>query len=255
MEPLRFSRLRRMAKSAAHFAAYQDEDTASLRKGRALHSLLLGDARDEVVAVCPPGMKRDLRHKAYQEWLKGHEGAEILTEAEAASVRGMRQSIERHPRALELLEGVREHTEYWTWLGRACRGTPDVVSSRYLVELKTCRSSDPRQFPFEARRYHYHGQLAWYLNGLSIVRGAARIPSEICIVAIESTVPYPVTVFRVTDELLEQGERSLRLWMERLAVCEQSGVWPAYAESDVELGVYENDSELDLSGLEEVVAA
>lgn len=252
VDPLRFSRLKLLARSPAHYAAYVDHDSPSLRLGRATHSMLLGDP--DSIAVCPPKMKRDERHKGYQEFLAENEGKEILSPKEAKDALGMRASIEQHPRAVELLEGLREQTRLWNYCGRVCRGTPDVVSSRYLVELKTCRSSDPRRFPFEARRMFYHGQLAWYLNGLSLADGAAQIPSECFIVAVESAQPYPVTVYRVTDELLEQGERTARLWLERLAVCEETGTWPAYAASDVELGVFEDDLDLDLSGLEEVAA-
>ncbi|HYF25325.1 MAG TPA: hypothetical protein VD931_06265, partial [Baekduia sp.] len=51
---------------------------------------------------------------------------------------------------------------------------------------------------------------------------------------------------RLTSRALEQGERLWRLWFERFQVCEQSGYWPAYAESVVDLDV-PDDVELTFS--------
>jgi hypothetical protein len=250
IEPLRFSRLKLFARSAAHFHANVGlEEAAELRKGSGLHSLLLGDPSK--VVVCP--MRRDERTKAYQEFLAANEGKQILSPKEMDSVFGMRASIEKHARAMELLEGTREKTLLFDWCGRRCRATPDVFTKKRLVELKTTRSSDPRRFKFQIRQLCYNGQLGFYDNALRIA-GLAD-PVEHCIVAVESTKPYPVTVFSLTYELVDRGLRACRMWMETLNVCEQSKVWPAYAESDVEVDVEENDLDLDLSGLEDIEAA
>lgn len=249
-DPLRFSRLKLFARSAAHFHANVGlEEAAELRKGTGLHSMLLGDA-DKVV-VCP--IRRDERTKAYQEFLAENEGKQILSPKEMDAVYGMRQSIERHERAMDLLEGTREKTILYDWCGRKCRSTPDVFTPKRLTELKTTRCSDPRRFKFQIRQLCYHGQLGFYDNALRIA-GLAN-PVEHCIVAVESSPPYPVTVFSLTYELVDRGLKSCRLWMEALKVCEQSKVWPAYAESDVEVDVEENDLDLDLSGFEDIEAA
>lgn len=249
-EPLRFGRLKLFARSAAHFEAnVQPDEAAELRKGSGLHSLLLGDASK--VVVCP--IKRDERHKAYQEFLREHDGKQILSPKEMDSVFGMRASIERHPRAMELLQGTREKTILFDWCGRRCRATPDVFTPRRVVELKSTRSSEPRKFKWQLRSLFYHGQLGFYDNALRIA-GLAD-PVEHCIVAVESTKPYPVTVFSLTYELVDRGLRSCRMWMEALNVCEQSKVWPAYAEADVEVDVEENDFDVNMGALEEVEAA
>lgn len=250
LEPLRFSRLKLLAKSPAHFLANVREETASMREGSATHSYLLGD-KDSVV-VYSDGARNE-RHKKYQDFLSANEGKLILSPKEFENVQAMRLSIERHPRAMELLDGIREQRITWTMSGRECAGTPDVVHLRdgkpsVLVELKTAQSAALDLFKWQARKLSYHGQLSWYAQGLSLSMdySPAQV-REVFIVAVESSPPHPVTVFHVTPRMLDRGKRQWRLWFETLLVCERTGNFPAYTESDVDW----DDDETDLDWDEE----
>lgn len=248
LEPVRFSRLKRLGKSPAHYACAQ-EDSAALRKGGALHAYLLGQSHK--VAVYEDG-KRDKRSRAYQDFLAQNPEKLVLIPSELAPVEGMRAAIEMHGRALELLDGIRERTLTWDIAGRACQGTPDVVhvrpdGSKVLVELKTARTSAPELFKWQARNMAYHAQVAWYADGIE--RSMAYAPGPVTehyIVAVESTPPHPVTVLRVCPSMLERGRRQWRLWFETLLVCEASGRFPGYVEGDVDW----EDEERDGDGLD-----
>lgn len=246
LEPVRFSRLKLFGKSAAHYAANVGFDTSSIRKGSGTHSYLLGD-QDSVV-VYEDGA-RNPRHKKYQAFLEENEGKLILSPSEFSDVQGMRRSIQRHSRALALLDGVREERIEWEMAGRACAGTPDVVhirpdGTKMLVELKTSQSAAPDLFRWQAKRLSYHAQLAWYGNGLEhCMTYAPGKVTEHYIVAVESVAPYPVTVIRVTDKMIDRGMRQWRVWFEQLLVCEQSGQFPGYVESDVDWD--DDDGELE----------
>jgi hypothetical protein len=248
LDPVRFSRLKRMGRSAAHYAHGVDDDTASLREGSATHAYLLGQAHR--VAVYEGGA-RNKKYKKYRAFLDEHPDQLILSPAEFGSVEGMRRSIERHPRAMALLDGIQEQTIAWTLSGRACSGTPDVVQlrpdgSKVLVELKTGQSSAPDLFRWQARKLAYHAQLAWYARGLETALVYKPGPVvEQYIVAVESSPPYPVTVFRVTDALRLAGDKQCRIWFEHLLVCERTGNWPGYVECDVELDEDEVELEWD----------
>jgi hypothetical protein len=246
-EPVRFSRLKLMAKSAAHFASGFGPETGPMRKGTALHAYLLGGEKS--VAVYTGGARND-RFKAWQAFKAQHEGKHILIPSELETVAGMRKSLERHERAMWLLDGIQERTIRWTDAGRACMGTPDVVipkaNRRIVVDLKTTRTSHPERFVWECRKHAYHAQLAWYRRGVELCGEYGSDPiDEVFIVAVESTAPYPVTVFRLDEPSLEAGEKMCRLWLEQLAVCEKDNHFPAYTESDVELSLVETEVDLD----------
>lgn len=249
LEPVRFSRLNLMARSAAHFAhgtqqdeaEDEDDDTAAMRKGSATHAYLLGQA-DRVTTYTEGA--RNKKHKKYQDFMAANPDKLILSPKEFAMADGMRRSIQRHARALELLDGIQEERIWWDIGGRSCAGTPDVVKllaprgdvvPKRVVELKTCRTSAPHLFQWLARKAFYHAQVAWYAEGVerTLVYPPGPV-EEHYVVAVESTAPYPVTVLRVRPSMLTLGRKQWRLWWEQLQVCEASGRFPAYVESDVD---------------------
>jgi len=246
LEPVRFSRLKLFSKSAAHYAAGYSEETGAMRKGTAIHSFMIGDG-DRVKVYSG---KRDKRSKAFQEFLEGNPDCDILSPREMKDVSGMRRSLDSHPRALGLLDGIREERVSWEIGGRSCAGTPDVVhvdratGRKRIVELKSGVSSKPELFLWQARKMHYASQLSWYAQGLELSMAYAPGPVvEQYIVAVESTAPYPVTVFRVDDSMRRRGERQCRLWFEQLLICERTGHYPGYVENDVDW--VDDDNELE----------
>ena len=246
-EPLRFSRLKHMSKSAAHFLENHRDDTASLRKGSATHSYLLGD---EDAVVVYTGGARNPKFKVYQEFMAANEGKLILSPNEFEEAQAMRQSIERHDRAMRLLDGIREQRITWTDMGRECAGTPDVVTDiegdRVAVELKTSKTAHPERFRWEARRHLYHCQCAWYEGGLEKTLDYPRKPlAAFFVVVVESAPPYPVTVFEWDPASLKLGARQNRLWLEQLLICERTGHFPAYTEAPVTLSIEDDDDGLD----------
>ncbi len=247
LDPLRFSRLRLFGKSAAHYQANAGGETAAMRKGTALHAYLLGQ-KDRIVVY--EGGKRDERSKAWQEFKAEHADKDILIPSEASVAQAMRDSIERHPRALELLEGQQEQTIEWDLGGRRCKGTPDVArqfTDRIrLVELKSSRTAQPDLLKWHARKLAYHSQVDWYANGLGLTMSYPRLPvEEVFIIAVESAPPYPVTVLRVCESMREAGRKQWRAWFEQLRVCEATGQYPEYVQCDVDWEDEDRDVELD----------
>jgi hypothetical protein len=248
-EPVRFSRLKKMALSAAHFAEGFGPETAPMRKGSALHAYLLGGEKN--VAVYTEGA-RNPNFGKWKVFQAQNAGKHILIPSELATVAGMRKSLERHTRAMALLDGIQERRIEWTDAGRACMGTPDVVipkNGRTIgVELKTCVTSHPERFVWQCRKMNYHAQCAWYKRGIELCGNyQPALVDEFFVVVVESAPPYPVTVFKLDQESLEAGAKMNRLWLEQLLVCERNNHFPAYAESDVLLSVVETETELDWS--------
>lgn len=238
-QPLRFSRLKLMGRSPAHFAASSQETTSAMSVGTAAHSLILGGRR--VVGYAEGKVRRG---KEYDAWLADQNpDAIILTANEARDAHGMANAVTSTPDAMRVLEGDREETVYWTdpMVG-PCRGTPDVRGRDFLTELKTGETSDPRKFQWQVIEYAYHAQLAWYLDG--VYDETQPFVRTAYIVAVESKPPFVVTVFRVGERTIEQGRKLCRLWCERLKVCVDSDSWPGYSSAIVDLELPEQDSQL-----------
>lgn len=249
LEPVRFSRLKLMGKSAAHFAEGYGAETGPMRKGSATHAYLLGGDKKVVTYT---GGRRDDRIAKWREFKAEHAGMHILIPSDLEDVAGMRKSLERHRRAMQLLDGIQENRIHWTDLGRSCMGTPDVVIPKngktIGVELKTCQTSHPERFVWQCRKLAYHAQCAWYKRGIELCGNyQPAAVDEFYVVAVESSAPYPVTVFKLDEESLEAGAKMNRLWLEQLLVCEEHNHFPAYAESDVLLSVVETELALDWS--------
>ncbi len=232
---VRFSRLKHMNESPAHyFHACQQEDAAfeetlAMRLGSGVHGLLLGKPGDVVLY---PGHRSG---RVWESFKKKNEGATILNEREWKEAWATVRAIRRNKDAERLLleDTIREETIEWSHGSRACRSTPDARSKRWIAELKTTRSANPRWFHRDSFNRLYHAQVAFYDEAVEVATG--RRVDELYIIAVETSGHQPVQVYRIPDELRELGTKTWRLMMERLLVCEAANVWPEYAQGPVDL--------------------
>lgn len=237
LDPVRFSRLRLIDESPQHYADGTVTETSPMRKGSALHSYLLGGTRK---VVTYPGRRAG---KAWDAFKIEHEGQLILSATELEGVACMRTAIEKHPRAIELLDdGVQETRITWTDHGRACAGTPDVVKPKRgrkrLVELKACHNVKPDKFRWHLDDLHYHAQLDWYANGLDHCSAYEPGPvDEVYIVAVGMRAPYPVVVYRIAESKLLQGRLRWQGWLAQLLECERTGRFPGYVDTDAVIDI------------------
>jgi hypothetical protein len=256
--PSRFSLLSKMALSAAHYheacqqpqdhslaakfgklAGAQNDPSAALRFGTAVHSLLLGNGRDEITVfsgkVRNGKLWMDFQQKAGDAGFKV-----ILNQREYEHARAVADAILRHSRACDLLFGpdvVREARIDWQWNGKAFRSTPDARSKSrsFVVDLKTTSAQGLNAFSWHAAKYSYHAQMALYRRAILAAEGWS--PRDAIIVSVDKPRPHLVTVRPLEQADLLAGEKRLRLWLEALLECERSNYWGGYAESDVPLRI------------------
>lgn len=235
-EALRFGRLRLFSKSAAHFKENYRAVTDAMNVGTAAHSLILGG---RPVVGYLAGKQR--RGKEFDAWLADQSpDAIVLSAKEFDAANRMLASVQANGEAMRCLDGLRETTRRWVdpMLG-PCRGTPDVDGWKFITELKSGETSDPRKFKWKVIEFAYHGALSWYRDGIELAGLGER---EACyIVAVEQVPPCACTVFRIGEETLEQGRKLIRTWSEQLKACRESDQWPAYSQSIVDLDLPDND--------------
>lgn len=240
IDRVRFSRLKLFAKSAAHFKENAGADSSSIDKGSAVHSVLLKGARVTFYDRKTEAGKAAPRNG--QHWDKfqaDNPGALILTQSEYDQTNRMVDSVRANKDAVALLTGKIEDTIEFDFLGVPSRTTPDARTKETVVELKTCRSSEPYQFAWQSKKLYYHGQMAFHVEGMAAVN--AKLNPVPYIVAVEACAPYPVTIFRVTPAAMLEGHKLVRLWFEQLKNCMSAGVWPPYSQSVVDLDIPGSD--------------
>jgi hypothetical protein len=247
MIPVRYSNLKLMAQSPMHYKHAEGRPDDSPPRNR---SMLVGTAGHKMILTAGKTIVvfdgKTRRGKAWDAFKLEHDGKIILNEAEYADAKAMADAVGRDPRAQALLMRAphREQTLRWQLAGRDCRGTPDAFGDDILLDVKTTRTAHPDRFAWEARRMGYHGQLDWYRHGLLHVGAPyAKLPTrrQCFVIAVENKAPYPVTVFELTEDLLNEGRTCWSAWFERYCVCSDSNHWPAYSECIEPLDVAKED--------------
>lgn len=245
MTPLRWSNLRWMGKSPAHFKYYLDnplQPTPAMRFGTLVHGLVFKPCFEPVI------WGRERRGKDWADFKERNSGVEIFTEKEYDEARRVVDSL-YNSCARNLLDcGVQEHRISWELAGIPCSGTPDVYDDEIVVDLKVTNDSSAAKLPWHAKRMGWLGQMAWYAQGLALYDGTER--TRLYIVAVESKPPYNVVGYHLTPTAVEMGERTWRSYFEQYQLCMQTGQWPGYAETIQPLDALDEALELTLNGEE-----
>lgn len=254
-DPVHFSNLKRIATSPAHYLASigPQDDTDAYALGRLTHALILG-GKYAVYEGVRRGKEWD-RFKAEQLGA-GLTDEQLYTSSQFAQARAMSDAVLSDPIAPMYLRGEHEVPMEWTApTGRRCatRGI-DVLNRerKFITELKTATCTAPWKFGWEAKRYGYHAQGAFYQNACRL---AGIEINDVYIISVEKKKPYAVTVFHLTPRLLIEGDKLCRSWLECLRTCEEGNCFPPYAQYVVELDVDEDQGDVTLMIDGEEVAA
>lgn len=245
--PVRFHHVQACGRSPAHaqwaLDGGEQDETYPMEGGSALHGLLLKG--DKVLCFDTPR-----RGKAWEQFESENPGAHILSPAVYDRTLRMAESVRANRDACDLLEGIREQTLLFKFIGVDCQSTPDVRAPRRIVELKSTKDASTWGFQREIDRRHYHAQMAFQRQ--AVIASKFGQPDDAFIVAVESTEPHVVTLFRLTPGTMDFGERLVRLWMERLKGCIESGAWPGYSQAIVDVNLAPEDTGLNYDGVEAV---
>lgn len=234
LEGVNWSRLRAIRKSALHFRYKlqhpQDDEAKHLRIGSVTHAYLLEPETVERRFVVWTGKVRN--GKKWDEFREEHAHQTILGPKEMEAGIGAAKAVLAHPIAGKLLVGgLREASFTWNdrETGLKCKARVDHTN-RYVTEVKTTAQLAPRLFENSATRIGYHGQLAFYGDGLR--ENGIAIDPEPRIICVESEAPHDVVVFRIPAFVVEEGRDLYRRLLKKLARCIETNEWPGRAEAE-----------------------
>jgi len=229
------SSLKKILQSPAHYqAALKNKliPTPAMEMGTALHCLTLDgpEAFEAQYIKKPEGIR--LNTKEGKEWKENAGRKKVLAvggkDDPWGSVHGMDESLRRlayfDPSQPDYIK-YNEVSVYWEWEGVPCKARLDRVDidNSLVLDLKTTDSIEPEIFTKKVVGLGYDFQAAAYSIAAEAAFGK---PFKFIFACVERKAPYTVSLFEVSDEMMEEGkrkfERAIRIYNE----CQASGEWP-----------------------------
>lgn len=203
--------------------------------GHAAHAKVLGVGL-EIVAIPDDTLSAtgSTGTKAAREFIDQArvDGKVPMKATELAVVDAMASAIESHADAVRLLStGTPEMSFYWRCEETRvlCRGRADWVTTMgdrpVIVDYKTTTNASPDAFRWDAGKYGYHQQDAWYREGLTTLTGDAH---AFVFIVQEKTAPYLVSVVELDDEARRIGHENNLTARRMFAEYTTTGTWPGF---------------------------
>ena len=242
-EGLNWSRLKLLGDSPKLYeyrGRHKRADSPAMALGRATHAAILEPEHYAEHWKVYAGARRG---KAWEQFRRLYEEYEIITEAEAAKVEKMAAAVFAHDEAATLLamEGVNERCAFWDERGRRMKAKIDracwMDDNRFVVDVKTTRSVDPREFAKAADTYGYAGQMEHYTTAVEKLCNVQHGAFTPLILAVENAEPFDVGIFRISPQVREMAARYRNRLIDRLEHSERSGSWPGRVPAMVDLDV------------------
>jgi hypothetical protein len=262
---LNISRLKEIKRSPQHYKyrLTHPRTTVPLIVGNACHVAVLEPERyaDEFAVwnrTSESGNACPRKGQFWDAFKAQHAGRTILMPDEDRLAKSIAAAVRQDERAREYLSsGDPEVTLEWNLAaelgGRAAKSRVDWLTSidgrPYLVGLKTSRNCAHYAFAAQAAKLGYHWAWAYYEDAYTAITGKRPCSIEI---VVEVEPPHAVAVYRIPDDIIEQGREEYWEAAKLLAECEAKNEWPGPAPMIEDLTLptwaYKHDDD-DLSSL------
>lgn len=231
------SKLQSFSKSPAQYShqlEHPEPDTEATNCGTAFHLVMEFGASEYT--------------GAYGRLLEGHGATKVVKESKAAIIAEgkiplkpdvydgiikMRQSVEQHPAASQLLNapGRAETTiatkDFETGVPIKCR--PDLLTdSGIIVDWKSTIDASPTGFAKSVANFGYHRQAAFYLD---CCKYAGVDVNRFLFVAVEKSAPYLVAVYELDEASIQLGRELNQRDLSQFAICQARNEWPGYSDN------------------------
>lgn len=237
-EGLSSSDIKKMMKSFAHWKYFKDhpeddDDTPSLKFGRACHKFMLEPYDFDNEYIIMPKVDRRTKEgkEIYAKFELESEGKEIIDEETYDKLVDMRDMLYRTPYVKQLIKGEHEKSFFWTdeATGIKCKCRPDSFGKfgnhNIIIDYKTAENAETSAFMRSALKYNYDVQAAHYTAGLEKIYGNDYL---FIFIAQETKPPYLVNVLQADAYFMDNGREIRNMMLETYKKCLELDEYPAY---------------------------
>lgn len=235
IQAVNITRLKELRRSPQHYqwALTHRKESPAMTVGIATHVAVLEPerfVRDFAIweRRTDAGAMAPRKGQYWDEFTTLHLGKTVLTRDEGLLAKNIAKAVRSDPLAMPYLEsGEPEVTLEWEIDSRQCKGRVDWLTysnfKQTIVGLKTARDCRHMIFGSQAAKLGYHLQWAFYHDAMQKLTGVAPPVIEI---VVESEPPHAVAVYRIPNDVLDQGRDEYERLLAVLRECEDSGIWP-----------------------------
>ncbi len=216
------STLRKFGHSQLHAINEEQKTTDAMNFGTAAHYMLVeGEVvfnQEVAVLMGSPYTKVYKENKA--DMLERYSC--VIKETELNHIKGMKENIiDEANMYLQADDKLPEASFFWYEDKVLCKCRPDLIcppfkglhkpGEIYVVDYKTTKSCDPKQFADSVKYWGYDMQAAWYRRGME---KAGYNVKEFAFVAQEKFPPYASKIFIITDEQMDSAWKNMQIFLD-----------------------------------------
>ena len=155
-------------------------------------------------------------------------GMAILTSDQMQTVLGVKAAFEGHVTAPNIIaEGVPEVSLFWRdeETGLLLKARPDWLNGGDVMDIKTTTDARSEAFSRTIANFRYEVQGAMIQDGM---RANGMEMENFLLIALETTAPFCLAVYRLEPEALEFGRRQYRADLQKFLAYQKGGAPAGY---------------------------
>jgi exodeoxyribonuclease VIII len=214
--------------------------TPSMILGDAVHTKLLEpDLFDERFIVSQRYDGRTKIGKASKELFEmSAAGKSILDSDQYITLEAICNEVDKHPLIPRLLKDAKiERSLYWidSETELLCKARPDVLTPKYIIDVKTTADSSYEAFMWSIKNYNYHIQAAMIIDAIRELTGV--LMHNFIFITIQTTPPYKPFLYNLSDMYIEWGREEYKRLLRVLRNCFDTNQWDRDRNQVIEIDI------------------
>jgi hypothetical protein len=177
--------------------------TEEMLLGKVIHKLIFEQDTFEKEFIIEPKFDRrtKLGKKEAESFSLENINKQIINQNIYNEAMRLSQGIWRNSAVKKLIgNGCPEKPIYWNKNGLPCKAKLDYYREGLIIDYKSSRTADVKNFTKSLITYGYHRQASWYMEGIETVLGER--PRGFIFIVQDKTLPDAIGIYALDEESL-----------------------------------------------------